>query len=329
MIRAAIVGLGGWGRRLVASVQEDGQPRGSEIYFTHAAVRSPARAQPYANRQRLRLASYEACLADPNVDAVVLATPHSLHPGQVCAAAGAGKHVFVEKPLALTLAEAQSAIAACAAAGRVLALGHNRRFLPAFRALRDLLRAGELGTILHAEALFAGAFGLAYTPDAWRAGDADAPAGGLTAMGIHSLDALIDGLGPVEEVTAQSMRRALAIPMDDTTSAMLRFRSGPSGHVATLMATAWTWQLRVFGVRGYALMPDETSLQIVERSGVSRHVAFPVLDTERVELEAFARAVRGDEAYPVPLDEVAHGVAVLEATIASIRSGGVRMTVEA
>ncbi len=84
------------------------------------------------------------------------------------------------------------------------------------------------------------------------------------------------------------MRRALAIPMDDTTSAMLRFRSGPSGHVATLMATAWTWQLRVFGVRGYAVMPDETSLQIVERSGVSRHVAFPVLDTERAELEAFA-----------------------------------------
>ncbi|WP_048427490.1 Gfo/Idh/MocA family oxidoreductase [Methylobacterium indicum] len=327
MIRAAIVGLGGWGRRLVVAVQEDGQPRGSEIHFTRAAVRSAARARPFADRQRLQLGSFEECLVDPAVDAVVLATPHSAHPGQVRAAAAAGKHVFVEKPLALTLVEAESAIAACAAAGRVLALGHNRRFLPAFRALRELVLAGELGSILHAEAMFAGAFGLAYAPDAWRAGDADAPAGGLTAMGIHSLDALIDCLGPVEDVTAQSMRRVLTIPMDDTTSAMLRFRSGPSGHVATLMATAWTWQLRVFGVRGYAVMPDETSLQVVERSGASRLFTFPVFDTERAELEAFARAVRGDETYPVPLGDVAHGVAVLEAAVASIRSGGVRMSV--
>lgn len=322
MIQAAIVGLGAWGQRLVDSVQRDGQPRGTLLRFTRAAVPRPERVAAFCRAQRLLPESFEDALADPAIDALVIATPHGQHPAQVAAAAAAGKHVFVEKPLALRLAEARAAISACAAAGVVLALGHNRRFLPAFDHLRESLAAGEIGDVLHADALFAGGFALAYQPGMWRASPADSPAGGLTAMGIHSLDALVHLLGPVARVSAQSLRRIVSIPMDDTTTAMLRFTAGPSGHVTTLMATAWTWQLRVFGARGFIEMPSETDLRVVARSGAVRTATFPPADPERAELEAFARAILGRVPYPVALPEVEHGIAVLEAILASIGRDG-------
>ena len=91
-------------------------------------------------------------LADADVDAVVLATPHSMHSAQTIAAAGAGKHVFCEKPFALTRADAEAAAEATRSAGVVLGLGYNRRFHPEMTRLREQIRGGELGTILHVEA---------------------------------------------------------------------------------------------------------------------------------------------------------------------------------
>src|SRR5215471_2198760 len=105
MIRAAQIGLGWWGKTLVESVQDSSDV----IQFVAAVSRSQADDHTqFAAAQQLRLyASYDEALADPQVDAVVLATPHSLHSPQVIAAARAKKHVFCEKPFALTQADAQ------------------------------------------------------------------------------------------------------------------------------------------------------------------------------------------------------------------------------
>ncbi len=146
MIDAAIVGLGRWGRILVEAVQG----KSARLRFTRAVVRSPDRHRDFAERGGLGLAAdFAAVLADPDIDAVVLATPHSLHREQILAAAAAGKHVFCEKPLTLTKAEAVQAVAACQAAGVVLGVGTDKRFQPALRELARLVRDGELGTILH------------------------------------------------------------------------------------------------------------------------------------------------------------------------------------
>ena len=110
MIRAAIVGMGTWGQNLVSSVQG----RSEVIRFVAGTTRTLAKAEGFASQQGIRLVeSYGALLADPSIDAVVLATPHSLHAEQIAAAAASGKHVFCEKPLGLTRASCEQAVAAC------------------------------------------------------------------------------------------------------------------------------------------------------------------------------------------------------------------------
>ena len=166
--------------------------------------------QAFAEAQKLTLAdSYEALLADPNIDAVVLATPHSLHAAQVIAAAKAGKHVFCEKPFALHKADAEAAVAATQQAGVTLGLGYNRRFHPEMTKLREQIQSGDLGTILHFEATMTFPNALLLKPDAWRADKDETPCGGLTPMGVHAIDGMIDLGGAIEQVYCQSFRRVV------------------------------------------------------------------------------------------------------------------------
>lgn len=117
MIDAAIVGLGRWGKTLVEAVQG----KSEVLRFTRAVSRNPGKLREYAADQRLELVdALESVLADREIDAVVLATPHSLHCDQIIAVAAARKAVFCEKPLTLKKAEAARAIEACQAAGVVL-----------------------------------------------------------------------------------------------------------------------------------------------------------------------------------------------------------------
>ena len=138
MINAAIVGLGWWGKTLVEAVQQDSD----EIRFVAGTTRTKTpEVQAFADAQKFALAdTYEALLANPKVDAVVLATPHSMHAAQVIAAAAAGKHIFCEKPFALTKESAEQAVNAAKNAGVTLGLGYNRRFHPEMTKLRARIR---------------------------------------------------------------------------------------------------------------------------------------------------------------------------------------------
>ena len=207
-------------------------------------------------------------LADAEVEAVVLATPHSQHAAQVAAAARAGKHVFVEKPFTLDVTDARAAAQACRDAGVVLALGHNRRFLPAFQDMQRMVAAGELGEILHLEGNFSGNFGLGYRADAWRATQAESPAGGMTAMGIHMIDAFVALAGPIATVRCESQRKVLTVDLDDTTSAFARFAGGATGCLSTLTATGRIVRLQVFGTRGWAhLLEHRISKSATSKAG--------------------------------------------------------------
>src|SRR5499426_3878542 len=146
MINTAIVGLGWWGKTLVESAQ------GSDfIRFVAGATRTVSpEVKSFAETHRLRLAeSFEALLKDTSVQAVVLCTPHSVHTQQVIAAAQAGKHVFCEKPFALTKNDAERAVDATRKAGVALGLGYNRRFHPEMTKLRDRIRSGAMGAVMH------------------------------------------------------------------------------------------------------------------------------------------------------------------------------------
>ena len=153
MIAAAIVGLGRWGQTLVAAVQG----KSDRLRFTTAVSRDPARMPRLHDRHGLRRSSTASTRRSPirRIDAVVLATPHTQHADQVIAAADAGKAVFCEKPLALTRAEAERAVAACREAGIVLGVGTDKRFFPALHgAGAHRRRAANWGRLLHIEAQF-------------------------------------------------------------------------------------------------------------------------------------------------------------------------------
>ncbi|MBE0620629.1 MAG: Gfo/Idh/MocA family oxidoreductase [Burkholderiales bacterium] len=326
MLKVAIVGLGRWGQRLVESVHTRAS---AKLRFTHAVARTPDKVRAYCGERGLVLTRDLAqVLADPAVGAVVLATPHSQHAGQVAAAARAGKHVFVEKPFTLDAASARAAARTCRDAGVVLALGHNRRFLPAFVEMKRIVAAGELGEVLHLEGNFSGNFGLGYQPGAWRATQGESPIGGMTAMGIHIIDAFVGLAGPIASIRCESQRKVLAVDLDDTTSAFVRFAGGATGCMSTLTATGRIVRLQVFGTRGWLHLLDHRILEICDIDGKVRRIEFPQVDTERAELEAFADAVAGVAIYPVPVEDAIHGVAVMEAAVHSAERGGERMAVD-
>jgi predicted dehydrogenase len=326
MINAAIVGLGRWGRRLVDSVQDGTVPASTGIRFTRGWTPTASKAVDFAAQRGFTLApDFDALLGDPSVDAIVLATPHSRHVEQVLACARAGKPVYVEKPLALHHAEALAAVRACEQAGIVLAVGHNRRFLPAVRAMIDLAASGTLGRLLHIEGNFSGRFGFDYDEKAWRASPEEAPGGGLTLMGVHILDAMIATMGPIAALSATSLRQVLRIDLDDTSATMLQFEGGASGYMSTLTATPRCWRLQLFGTDGWAHVLDHEILEVCDAAGNVRRTTFPREDAERTSLEHFARAVRGDAPFPVTAAQVLNGIAAVEAFVTSAGRSGDRV----
>jgi predicted dehydrogenase len=330
MIRAAIAGIGTWGQNLVASVQG----KSDLIRFTAGTTRTPARAAEFCGRHGIRLFdSYEELLRSREIEAVVLATPHSLHAEQVIAAAAAGKHVFVEKPLGLDRESSQQAVAACAEHGVTLAVGYNWRFQPALREIRRLLEEGRLGKLLHIEGNFCGPSAYRFAREHWRQDRGEAPAGGMTGRGVHVVDAMLYLAGKIESVHAQSARLVQDFGMDDTTSMLFRFASGATGYLGTVIATAETWRMQVFGSRGWAEVGDvehlstwEMKICFINEKNIAQKqkpqaMTFAPVSTERAELEHFAQAVKQGRRLALPGGDEVHNVAVLEAIVRSASDG--------
>ena len=317
MIDAAIVGLGRWGETLVEAVQ--GKSGG--LRFIRAVSRDPSAHRDFAVRHDLELAADLATvLADPGIDAVVLATPHSLHCAQIVAAAAAGKHVFCEKPLCLTKAEAARAIAACEGAGVVLGVGTDKRFFPAIRELARLAASGELGQIRHLEAHFSNEVAGSFSP--WRFSAEESPAGGLTGTGIHMLDALVELAGPVRRVQALLLSHKPPPDPLDSLSVLLEFASGVSGTLAAVRSTPAYMRLHAFGRNASAEVLGPTDL-VLRRSGAEpQHLSFAPVNSVRVNLEAFAAAAAGGARYPIPSGEILATVAAFEAIAEAVKSDG-------
>ena len=330
MVRAAIVGIGTWGRNLVTSVQG----KSDAIRFVAGATRTPAKATEFCREQGVRLVpAYEQVLADREVDAVVLATPHSQHAEQIIAAARAGKHVFVEKPLSLEPREAEEAVRACAEHRVTLAVGYNWRFQPALNEVRQLFHGGTLGKLLHIEGNFCGPSAYRFAREHWRQDRDEVPAGGMTGRGVHVVDAMLYLAGPIGSVFAQSDRKVHDHGVDDTTSMLLRFRGGASGYLGTVIATAETWRLQVLGSKGWVEVGDVEHLHTWDLRQCFIDLSDPMkkqrpelrtflkTSTERAELEHFARAAAERRPIAVPGGDEVHNVAVLEAIVRSAREG--------
>ncbi len=329
MVRTAIVGVGRWGRTLVAAVQG----KSSAFRFTAGYNRTRANAEAFCTEHGIALKdSLDEVLCDPAIDAVVFATPHSEHGPQVERAAAAGKHVFMEKPFTLDRRSAARALDAVARAGVVLGVAYPRRFHPSMQELRARIEDGRLGTIAHCHGEQNAPAGLFMNPQSWRAEASEAPAGGMTALGVHNLDAMIHLFGRIDEVCAKSIRRVVTYDAEDTTSVLLGFESGLSATLVCCLATAVGYRLAVYGSKGCAeLVTPELDFRFTptpEAMPAGRHsqpepeiIQHRGSNTLLAELEAFAAAIRGEAPYPIPADQVLHGVAAFEAIVRSAAIG--------
>ena len=314
MINCAIAGLGRWGRNLVEAAR-----KGGRLKVTRAVEIGHARG--FCAEHGLDLTDdFEAVLGDAAIEAVLLATPHSLHMAQVIAAAAAGKQVFCEKPLALRRGDAAKMFDACREAGVTLAVGHNRRFWPSMRALREIAASGELGDILHVEGHNSNENSQDIT-QGWRLSPEESPGGGLTGAGLHVLDAFVSMMGPARQVYARLNSREKGPPPLDSAMLAIDFANGVTGTLATVRATPFYWRVHVFGTKGSAEVLDEVTMVLRKSGSKPERKSYPAIDVLAAELAAFADAIEKEKPFPAAEAEVLATLSAFEAALQSMQSG--------
>ena len=317
MINAAIVGLGWWGRNIVNAIQH----KSERLRFIRGVSKEPDTVRDLAREHGFELSTeLEDVLADPRVQAVVLATPHSLHAGQIVAAAQAGKPVFCEKPLTLCKADTVRAVEACRQAGVVLGVGHNKRFWPSMRELKKVVTSGELGEILHVEGHYSNENSGKHF-SSWRELPTEAPGGGMTGTGLHLLDAFSNLIGPVRYAHARLVTRKPQPDPLDTVSVLFEFANRVTGTLGAVRASPFYWRVHVFGRQASAEALGENDLVVRRAGGKVESRAFEPVDSLRAEFDAFADAVAGRAPYPIPLEQMISTTASFEAVVKSIETG--------
>lgn len=322
---AALVGLGWWGRKMASLVNAGG----AKMHFVRGVDPNPE-AAAFASEMGLQYSQDMAeALADPTIEAVVLATPHSLHRDQIARVVAAGKHVFCEKPLDLTKAGAEESVALCRNAGLVLGMGHERRFDPPIAGILEAARSGKLGRLLQIEANFSHDKFLALDPSNWRLKADQAPAGGMTATGIHLTDLSVKLMGPAADVRVVCENLASSIPQGDTMSAHIRFSGGGTAYVSATLATPFISRFAVFGTDGWIEVRDKAHVEapdgwVVTEGWKNQPITvreLPPAEPVRDNLKAFARAIRGEADYPITGEDMINNIALLEAIVRSANSG--------
>ena len=237
------------------------------------------------------------------------------------------KHIYCEKPFALSKADAQAALDACKFAGIVIAVGHHFRLMPSMRALAELKASGAFGTIMHVEGNYSHDWLANYPADSWRLSVDESRAGGMTGMGIHVLDCFRDLVGPMKRVSALSKARALNHPTGDTTAALIEFENGATGTLATTLKTPFEWRLAIFGENCRAESVSETRL-IVHRAGKDAEIIDRSPDNHLGRnIEFFAKAALGQGAFPISPAGILQTAAALEAVFKSVDANGKWMDV--
>jgi predicted dehydrogenase len=324
-LQVAVVGLGWWGRIVVSLLKGDAKLK------VLKGVEPASAAAELGRSLGLEMASFEEVLADPAIQGVILCTPHSLHAAQIVAAANAGKHVFCETPLALSRADVLRAVKACNDNDVVLAVGHEKPFEPPVRALVQMAKAGELGKLLQVEANFSQDKFLSLTPDNWRMSATEAPAGPMTATGIHLLDLAVGLLGPAQQVYASVRQLGSRLVNGDSLAILVNHKPGGSSLISAILATPFDGRFAVYGNKGWAEVRDKThpespqgwTLTLCSRGGEKKVLDFPPAQAVLANLEAFADAAAKRAPYPVSLGQMIANVSALEAVFRSAASGRV------
>jgi predicted dehydrogenase len=298
------------------------QGKSKRLHFIRGVSKELDLVRDFAAAKGFELSTeFAEAVADPRVQAVFLATPHSLHVEQIAAVAKAGKPVWCEKPLALTRGEAARAIAATAKAGVPFALGNNKRCFSSMRVLKRVVADGSIGEMLHIEGNFTNEHSTRVL-GGWRDDPRESPGGGTTGAGLHVIDVFVNLAGPIATVDAKLYAQKAPPDPRDPAAALLQFESGATGLLATVRAAPMYCRVHVFGTKGWAEARDETTLTVARVGETPNTQVFPPVDSLGVLLEAFAETIETGKPFPVSTSDMLDVVGAFEAIIRSMAEGG-------
>ena len=316
-LRVASIGMGWW-----SDVLADAMARSGKLKIVACYSRSEDKRAKFAAKYGCRAApAYEEILDDPTVEAIVNTTPNAVHLETTREAAGAGKHVFLDKPIANTIADARALTKACRDAGVVLALGYQRRRESHFRWIRGKIDAGEFGRLVNAESNISrdrlGKIDLT----SWRYTAEGMPGGVLLQIGIHYTDVLEYLMGPIVAVSARSARLVLPGDNPDVASVVLEHASGALSTLnASYASAAEHYVMNIYGKEASAYYDLQHGLSTLKR-GETRAVPVACAKNDPIveELEEFAAAARGEGEPEMDGERSTASLAVILAGIRSAR----------
>jgi predicted dehydrogenase len=318
-LRVACLGMGWW-----SDVLADAMKRSPQFEIVSCYTRSEEKRKAFAAKYGCAAAaSYEAILKDPRVEVIINTTPNNVHLETTRAAAQAGKHVFLDKPIANTVADGKAITEACREAGVVLALGYQRRKESHFRWVKRKIDAGEFGRLVNAEANISrdrlGKIDLS----SWRYTAEGMPGGVMLQIGIHYSDVLEYLMGPVKAVSGRLAQLVLPGDNPDVASLVMEHESGALSTLNASYASASEYYcMNVYGKEASAYYDLHQGLRFLKRgSERSDPVAVEKNDTIREELDEFAEAVRGRGKPEMDGEASTRSLAVLRAGIQSAREG--------
>jgi predicted dehydrogenase len=318
-LRVASLGMGWW-----SDVLADAINRSGKLTITACYSRSEEKRAAFAAKYGCRaVPSYEAILADSDIEAVINTTPNSVHLETTRAAADAGKHIFLDKPIANTVSDGRRITELCRKAGVVLALGYQRRRESQFRWIKRQIDEGLFGKLVNAEANISrdrlGKIDLG----SWRYQAAGMPGGVMLQIGIHYTDVLGYLIGPVKAVSGQFARLVLPGDNPDVASLVLEHENGALSTLNASYASASEYYLmNIYGKEATAYYDIFEGLRMLKR-GEEKPVKVPFAskDTIAEELEEFADAIQGGGAPEVGGEYATTSLAVIRAGILSAREG--------
>jgi predicted dehydrogenase len=318
-LRVACIGMGWW-----SDVLADAITRSGKLAIAACFTRSADKRDAFAKKYKCRpVASYADVLSNPAIEAIINTTPNDVHLETTREAAQAGKHVFLDKPIANTVSDGLAIAETCRRAGVVLALGYQRRRESHFRWVKRQIEAGAFGKLVNAEANISrdrlGKIDLS----SWRYQAAGMPGGVMLQIGIHYTDVLEYLMGPVVAVRGQFAQLVLPGDNPDVASLILEHENGALSTLNASYASASEYYLmNIYGKDATAYYDMHNGLRLLKR-GEDKPVAVPSSknDTFVEELEEFAAACRGSGRPEVGGEDASRSLAVVRAGILSAREG--------
>ncbi len=289
--------------------------------------RSQDRAMEFANRHSLAAPSpahtdLDSLLKDPDLDAVIIATPDRLHASQVIAAAKAAKHVLLEKPMATSLPECDEMIVACNQANVTLAMGYHLRWHAGHRRIRNAVANGLIGAIRHMRLHWTFA-----APDDtnWRSSTETGRWWALAANGTHCLDIIrwfmLPTQGEITDVRCLVSRAKFGSPHDETSIVLLHFESGATAEFSVSVQFASESRIELYGDNGNVQMEGTMGRHGAGEIQVNgQPFAYEVANPFLLELDDFITAVQEKRTPEVSMQEGRNNVATL---LQAIEASGV------